>query len=347
MKFLPEPGLLYDAISYGLIYFNHNIVKQRKRNAANESPLMFFDKFHIGKRKIEPPQTLYPFFWFNNRRATLMYSYFSQFFNFDCPDVPGFLATLKTREFRSFCVNYYLAPFASKLNLERVAAGDPAECIRAIACLADQVTELTSFVDFFVDFDSLASELEYFLAESYRRLEGFHKGYSELVKDLRRELEVSGDAIKRMQNIDANHSMLHDSYTIHLMEHSVVFALRIGEDRYIFCMGASSRRTITHWGGYYDITMQSFGNSFGNEFMYKIIQELRKGDDTITMLSKKLYISRSTIDRCMSRLYDELIVRIAKKVGTEIYYALDPDYFVVARERILNEIDSILSDLSI
>jgi DNA-binding transcriptional ArsR family regulator len=148
-----------------------------------------------------------------------------------------------------------------------------------------------------------------------------------------------------MYQIDNQYAFKDDAFSLLMMQHFAILENIVLNRKILFFFGANSIKSISKWlGDYSRISVVSFGKAFGNEVKYDIIQELRKGEKTVSQLSKKLFISRSTVDRYLLSLCDELVVKVVKKAGTEIYYSLNPYYVIAAKEEINRYLDGIWRD---
>ena len=81
---------------------------------------------------------------------------------------------------------------------------------------------------------------------------------------------------------------------------------------------------------------------FSNETMLDIINALTVEPLTITQLSFKLYASRTTVDRLVGLLYDNMAVVVTKSNGNEKYYKINPEFFLAAKEVFNKKIDDLL-----
>jgi hypothetical protein len=352
MNFMAEPGILLDVIEYSMIYFNQNALKYREKIFTNqeEDPFLYFDLFRAGKRKIDPPADLYPFFYYDPKSAnlTLMFSYLWSGYDFSESSHTDFFSMLNSEDFRRFSIRYYLGAHTDEIDLDRVLSGDTKSCLKALALLNCHGDSLVYFVDFFHNFESLVSSLIEYMTYCYGKIAAFHEKVIPEICDRVYDECIRYEAIiKRMYELHGSISFAEEYFTIHLMEHLALFHQTIHSGtHHLFFIGASSKQTITRWSDYTNISIISFGQSFGNEVKYDIIQELRKGEHTVSQLAKKLYIARSTVDRYLLSLCENLVVQISKKVGTEIYYKLNANYMLAAKEEVKRILDDICADLT-
>ncbi|NLO46999.1 MAG: winged helix-turn-helix transcriptional regulator [Clostridiales bacterium] len=352
MNYLAQPGILMDVIGYTMIYFNQNALKYREKIFSNqeEDPFTYFDLFRAGKRKIDPPAKLYPFFYYDPKSTnlTLMFKYLWETHDFSQQRPADFFASLCGEAFRRFCIEYYLIGYQNELDINGVLAGDMKSCLHALSLLNTHGNNLVYFVDFFQDFESLAASLSEYMSYCFNKIEAFHeKLVPEMIDRIFEEYIRYESIIKRMYEIQDNMSIAEEYFTIHLMEHLALFHKpAFNGINHLFFIGASSRQTITRWSDYTNISIISFGQSFGNEVKYDIIQELRKGEHTVSQLAKKLYIARSTVDRYLLSLCENLVVQVSRKAGTEIYYKLNGNYMLAAKEEVKRILDDICADIT-
>ncbi len=179
MNYIAQPGILFDVIGYTMFYFNQNALKYREKIFSNqeEDPFLYFDQFRAGKRKIDPPAKLYPFFFYDPKSTnlTLMFKFLWETFNFAEHRPADFFASLSSEAFRRFCIEYYLNDFQNEVDINRVLSGDLKSCLQALSLLSAHGSNLVYFVDFFQDFVSLAATLTEYMSFCYGKIESFHE----------------------------------------------------------------------------------------------------------------------------------------------------------------------------
>jgi DNA-binding transcriptional ArsR family regulator len=241
---------------------------------------------------------------------------------------------------------HYLAPFTAQVDLDAILAGDADSILKAVALLSFHQENLIYFVDFFQHFESLVHALAEYMTDLFGKMKSFHSKYVPTVfNEIYEDYVQNEEMLKKMYQIDNRYTFKDDAFSVLLMQHLAILETIVRDNKILFFFGANSIKTINKWlGDYSKISVVSFGKAFGNEVKYDITQELRKGEKTVSQLSKKLFISRSTVDRYLLSLCDELVVRVVKKSGTEIYYSLNPYYVIAAKEEIIRYLDGIWLD---
>ena len=359
MRYDPQPGIVYDVIGYSTMFFNQRAMRSRQQTRTGgqgeaDDLFAWYDRFRMGKRRLDPPETLYPFFCYDAKAAsfvsfTPLFQFFWEHYDFQRCDTPAFLDALTGEAFRRFCLSFYLDGHAGKPDLEAVLRGEPDSCMRAMALLSAQGEKLPAFVDLFLHFDRLAAQLRAYMTDCCERMAAFHRKYvPPLLDGLCTAYQTNEAAIRRMLNAAAAGPPETQRFTVHLIEHLVLLCKPLGgQAGDLLFFGANSGTTIRRWGDFGNASILAFGKAFGNEVKYNVIQTLCHGACTVSQLARALYVSRSTMDRCLHDLADSRIVRVSKRVGAETYYALDRDYFFVIREvvnRVLDEIWASLLD---
>jgi DNA-binding HxlR family transcriptional regulator len=350
MTFIAEPGIMLDVLGYNMLFFSQNIFEYRERAlfANEEDPLLYFNLFRTGRRKIEPPNRFFPLFRFNSKYLETypLFSYFWERYDFAANNSADFLKSLRGEDFRRFCVEFYLKEHSDSADIDGIMRGDLRNAVQAMAILKTQGRDIQYFVDFLSGFDDMIDELIPYLADCHARMAAFHE---RIVPKLKESIcgvfESSESVLRRMSDIGEGTPLREQNYTIHLMEHLTLLSKRFSERRYLLFMCANSERAILHWGDTSSISLMSFGQDFGNDVKYSIIQELRKGEKTASQLAKALYISRSTTDRCLKSLQSNLAVTVSRKIGTEVFFVLNPKYFLTVKAKLLRDINNILDDI--
>jgi DNA-binding transcriptional ArsR family regulator len=351
MKFVAEPGIMLDVLEYNMFFFNHDVMRVRDNVYAGEeaSTFLYYNQFRTRKRFADPPMSFLPFFCFRQSYLKFfpLFEYFWNNYDFSSNSSDAFFQSLKSEDFRRFCFNHYLQESLQESEISDVLQGDVRAKLNAIALLSGHEKNLVHFVDFFMNFDALTDELVKSLTACYEKMKAFHKiVIPDIFNAVNSDLQVNEAALRGIHSIDSSVSLKDELYSIHLIEHySMTLKKYNGNKSYLFFMGASYKNSIDKWGDYGQINIVSFAQAFSNEVKYDIIKELRNGEQTVSQLAKKLYISRSTVDRYLISLYKNLIVTVSKKVGTEIFYQLNPNYIIAAKDKITHELDEIYKDI--
>jgi DNA-binding transcriptional ArsR family regulator len=346
MHYISEPGMIYDTICYSTIYFNRQTISAGLKLKNEDDLFFFYERFRMGKRKVDPPQKLYPFFYYDGKILSPIAVYFFKTFDFLTDNFKSFIEKLNLSEFKKLCFSHYLAQYENEVDIEFILSGDVDSILKAVALMSVHNENLIYFVDFFRHFETLVCELVDYLTDLYGKMKSFHSKYVPTVfNEIYEEYLKNEEILKKMYQIDNQYAFKDDAFSILMMQHFAILENIVLNRKILFFFGANSIKSISKWlGDYSRISVVSFGKAFGNEVKYDIIQELRKGEKTVSQLSKKLFISRSTVDRYLLSLCDELVVKVVKKAGTEIYYSLNPYYVIAAKEEINRYLDGIWRD---
>ncbi|MDR2357044.1 MAG: helix-turn-helix domain-containing protein [Oscillospiraceae bacterium] len=350
MNFAAEPGVMFDVIVYNVLYFNQAAKKWWNRNSDfGVDPLSYFNSFRTGRRRVDPADFLYPFFYFNQRlypKDVPLTQYFWDKYVYLGWDAERFMESLRGEEYRRLCYKYHLDGVSPAVDLDKVLKGDPESVMAAIASLSSHGDNLVYFIDFFIRFDEMAEELISCLRGCRKKMAVFHeKCAAPLLPALYDDCVAYEDTVKRMHGILPDVSLARERITVHLMDHLALFCGAVSSGSYIFFLGANCKKLILRWSEYGKVTLRTFGQAIGNEVNLDIIEELRRGERTVSQLAKKLFISRSTVDRCLHALHEELVVTVVRKIGAEIYYALNPHYILMAKAEMLVFLDGLWRDL--
>lgn len=352
MKHLTAPGIMYDVISYSVIYFNRDSYNNVKTYYSDKSidTYKYYDIFRQGKRKIDPPDYLYPFFYFSSdpknhfTNFSLLQSYFLNHYNFLDFNLTNFLDSLKAPSFKQFCMAYYFKNHADQISIDGLAAGNVDDCMQAMLILHKHGDRLRYFYQLIRSFDELLPSLLEYLENCYVRMASFHAQFGQgFFDDVYSYYLKNADDINKAQNLSTEDLQNITCYTIHLIDHLMMFdRMPLNSDTGMFFFGSSSLENVLGWSNYSNLDVLSFCSAFGNEIKKDIIMQLAEKEQTISQLASALFTSRSTINRYVVSLYENLVIQISKKIGTETYYSLNPKYFVIVKKKVEDMLDQII-----
>ena len=343
---------MYDVISYTVIYFNPDSYNNVKTYYSDKSidTYKYYDIFRQGKRKIDPPDYLYPFFYFfSDTRShftnfSLLQSYFLNNYNFLSFDLQDFLTSLTSPAFKQFCMNYYFKNHTDRLSIDGLTAGNVDDCMQAMLVLHKHGEKLRYFYQLIRGFDELIPALVEYLENCYIRMSSFHSQFGQSFFDgVYSYYQKNAEDVNRAQNLTQEDLDSISFYTVHLIDHLMMFDKKPPESQTgMFFFGASSMENVLGWANYSNLDVLSFCSAFGNEIKKDIIMQLAEKEQTISQLASALFTSRSTINRYVVSLYESLVIQISKKIGTETYYALNPKYFVIVKKKVEDILDMII-----
>ena len=145
--------------------------------------------------------------------------------------------------------------------------------------------------------------------------------------------------VKRACMIDDEINFENQTYSVcYLDQYLIMKRSTQGKKPFAFLLGCNYSDVLSQAIDYRYITIYSVIKSYGNDTKIEIIRELSKREMTISQLSRKLHLSRSSIGRYVA------VVRV-KRVGADIYLRLNPEYFIQSKSAFINYVDNILLEL--
>lgn len=238
---------------------------------------------------------------------------------------------------------YILEPYRDQLDIEAVLKEDPKSITEAVVLLRSHGSRLRSFVRLFYEFDEVANELRKHMEPLVFRLRRFHEKYKEVVmKAIERfsapdvvKVYVKKSGMSNLTDISSQ------TFSVTLL-HPTVLIWRNEGDNFAFILSTNAYTSITLYAHHKNIPPYSIATLFSNEMIRDIIGALSNQEETITRLSMQLHVSRTTIDRLVNLLHNECAVVVSRVEGNEKYYRLNPEYFLVAK----NKFDIVFEELS-
>lgn len=337
MKFNPVPGIIYDAIVYNIFYFCKDTFYKNVRQYVenNQDVFFYYNKFCALKPLPIPDETFYPFFFIDGATPCILSKCFIKQFDFYKGSYEDFLSILNDkRQFKREVAYYYLEQYRQEIDIEKVIEGNPLAITEAVVLLRSHRSYMKVFAHLFHEFDSIIDGLIEYLKNLFSVLERFHtKHKKEVDEALNKFLDPQIiDVYKRKNRIDKSVNMSEQEFSVVLLHPSVIIH-NYRENVYFHILATGAYKCMARLPVYRNITEYSLIRVFSNEMTFDIIKRLSKGDLTISMLSQQLHISRTTVDRLVNELYSEFAVYISRSVGKEKYYEIDPNFFLVAKEK--------------
>ena len=336
-------GIIYDAITYSTIYFCRDAMYKIMRLYANKEEDIFFyyDKFREAKGSITPPDDLYPFFYFGNKGPTVITEYFRRNISLETGTLNDFINELKkVAYFKRFVVFYYLDEYKKDIRIEDVIKKDPVSVARAMVLLRDHGSKTDTFIRLFYDFESLTEELIQYFQILFHKLKILHQKnknlYENAVQNFNKKENITVLQKSRgLKDFDINKQV----YGVSLI-HPFVCAIQFTGGGGLIGYRVNCVFPVNE--SYKHVNISLISKIFSNETMLDIINALTVEPLTITQLSFKLYASRTTVDRLVGLLYDNMAVVVTKSNGNEKYYKINPEFFLAAKEVFNKKIDDLL-----
>lgn len=346
MKINEAAGVIYDAIFYSYIYFNKEKIYQRLKPYADKDSDIFayYDQMRKGNQPLTPSEDFYPFFYVSLQEQSFMTAYFRKYFKFDTGTYADFLALFKDKHaLKRALIFHYFDRYQDEIKLDQLIDGDVLAVTKAMVHLRTHGDRMNAFVRIFCDFDSLVEELVSYLEQLLHKVKLFHaknKGVCDIAVEnfcKKENLHVISKAYNldtiKVEEQSFGISLFHPYIYMLQFDHPIMQGFVIGHQAYL---AVPSHTAFRH------VTAAMISRIYSNDIMESIIDALSVEDLTITQLSMRLHVSRTTIDRLIGDLYDDLAVLISKSNGNEKYYRVNPDFFLAGKEAFINKINVLM-----
>lgn len=352
MKINESVGLIHDTIFYNVVYFS------RKNIFAHPVGLDFYqqtvqlphyDALISSKNCPEPPKSLFPFFYYDGFRSCAVTAYLNQYCNlFQLTTENFFSQILKKSEFRKFIMVYYFGNSFNEKELQRLCVAEGETVAKAMSILSDTFS-INNFIDMFYHFNQLVDNMiDHFhklipIISSYR---AEHK--AETLNILQKFISIDNQRLVQKSilnsSIETMISLERQTYSVCYLNQSIIKSSS-QNTKHFFVLGCDWAAYVSHAIDYRHVTMQSLMVSMGHPIKIEIINELRKGELTISQLARRLQLARTSISRYIVDLLDELVIIKSHKSGAEIYYRLNAIYFQYAKKILNQYLDETILDI--
>ncbi len=344
-------GIFYDMIYYNLIYFNRKSLelKYPGLNYDREAFFINYDTLRRARNHLDPPPQFFPFFCFYNDKPCVMSEFFQDAFDFFHDTIDSFLAKLSDKaSFKRFVYSYYLSDFLEQLSLDEVLRRDGESIGKALALLSKRI-DIEQFTYMFYHFNEVINSLVTYLNQLKPFIEAFHSTQKNKIQVVQDFISEDNQAMVRKCCPDRMDDLVHfesQTYSVSLLNKYLIVRQKCADkNKHAFLLGYDCCSLLSQIVNYRYITIYSVIKSYGNDTKLEIIRELSKKEMTISQLSRKLHLSRSSIGRYVEDLVEEVAIVRVKKVGADIYLRLNPEYFIQSKSAFINYVDTILFEL--
>ena len=343
-------GVLHDLISYNIFFFNRENSRIRAKVYAerDDDIFVYFDEMRKSKHFLDPPESLYPFFFFDMRTPCVTKEYFHKNFDFFTgTDVTFFNLFKDVNAWKRYVFYFYLEGHKD-INVEAVIAGDAVEISNAILAMRHHGDRAKTFVNLFHNFEQLTEELVKYLKQMHHKINLFHvkrKGlYEEVIERFCSNENIK--ILKKSYNIKSEVKLPKQTFSVcFINQYTFLYKHKNNASDYSFILGYNSHLVPPRSVNYKFLIPETASLIYTNPLVKDIMMALKKEELTITKLSMKLPISRPTVDRLIGVLYDDFAVHISRTNGNEKYYKLNPEYLLAIKSVIVEDIDDMLNGL--
>jgi len=306
--------------------------------AENENEI--FDNYYEFREKnaIDPSEDLYLFFYFDSKTPSVITNYFDSNRAFTHTLQSIFTILEDKPKLKRAVYYYYLEVLRKKdIDIEAVIKGDVKNTSYAVALLTSIHADYPKQVwRLFYDFDALVDELMAYFKKMIHKVNLYHTKkknlYEPIINDFIKSAHIN--TMKKNYFPNENINFNKQIYAIAFFNRIVIkiFHHKDTDKQISVLIGDGCNNASTSYANYKHITATSASKIFAVEPMNDIVNALLiKGEKSITQLSHILPHSRSTIHKFMELLDEELIVKISRKRGNEIYYEINFEYFIAAQ----------------
>ena len=342
-------GVIHDAIFYTIAYFNRKtLAADPAINIDEHIQLCHYDRLRTTVRVPDPPDRLFPLFYYNGRRSCVMTAYFNKNFDYFNDTVDDFYFKLLDKsKFKKFAMNYYFRTEFNDRELQKLCLSDGETVLKA-ATILSEIVDIKYYTDFFYHFSDLIDAAIEFFTNLLPFIQAYHSHHkTETAEILDRFISVDNQRLVRKSLIkddeDDNINLENQVYTVCYLNQYIV-ASYCTNHKYIFILGSDWPVLISQALDYHHVSMQSIMNSLGHSTKVEIVNELRKKDMTISQLARALQLARTSISRYVEDLLDELVIVKSRKSGPEIYYRLNVTYLRYAKDTFNQFLDQVILD---
>lgn len=343
-------GLIYDAIFYSVAYFNRKTLDAHPDSTHSARQIRFFhyDNLRATTRVPDPPESLFPLFYYNGHRCCVMTAYFDKSFDYFHDTIERLYSMLLDKSnFKKFIMAYYFGNHFDGRELQKLCLSEGETVMKAAAILSETV-EIKYYTQLFFHFnDFIDAAIKYFKQlipfiqtyRSKRKTEALDTLQEFLAIDIQRQVKK-----RLLKSDDSDEVQLENQvYSVCHLNQYIVADFCI-DKKYIFILGIDWPKVFSLALDHPHVTMQSIMNALGHPTKVEIVNELRKRDLTISQLARILHLARTSISRYVEDLLNELVIIRSRKSGPEIYYSLNSTYLRYAKATFDEFLDQAILD---
>ena len=342
-------GIIYDAFFYCVTYFNRKtLIADPVINIDEHIQLFHYDSLRATTRVPDPPNCLFPLFYYDGRRCCPMTAYFDKYFDYFNDTVDSFYSNLLDKsKFKKFIMMYYFGNDFDDKGLQKLCLCEGETVLKAATILSKKV-DITYYTDLFYHFSKLVDIAIEFLRQLTPFIQTYHsKHKAETVETLQKFMvnDIQLLVKKRRLKSDDSHEVQLEKqvYSVCHLNQYIVADFCI-DKKYIFILGVDWPRVFSLALNQPHVTMQSVMTALGHPVKVEIVNELRKRDLTISQLARRLHLARTSISRYVQDLLNELVIVRSRKSGPEIYYTLNSTYLRYAKATLDEFLDQAILD---
>ena len=346
MKNTPEAAIMYDMISYSVIYFNKSTAVEflkRETGIPDEDTLLQAYREFSASCHLEVPPNVYPFFYFNGTISCPLSKMWSDYFK----TYQQYRQQIcNIHAFKSFIIKYFFENLVGEEDTEKIIKGDGETIARSLSLLTVSLHLDANLVPIFSNicyhFADLVKSLLAYLDRLQVILRQYHVKRMPQSNRILREFfsnEDQQNLFRKSYELEENIRLKEQVYSIcYIQPYVQTFSTR-DKREYVFLFGYLMLHCIEDRIHYGYINAVHALQVFGKVYTHDVLECLKSGNKTISQIARIMHISRTSISRLIYVLADELVLKSYKK---EIYYELNYEYLKHARTKIIRYLDELL-----
>ena len=168
-------GVIRDAIFYCSAYFKRKTVLSDPPINIDENVQLFhYDSLRTIPQVPDPPDCLFPLFYYNGRRCCPMTAYFDKYFDYFNGTVKSFYSKLHNKlRFKKFIMMYYFSNDFDDKGLQKLCLCEGETVLKAATILSKKV-DITNYTDLFYHFSKLVDTTIEFLRQLIPFIQTYH-----------------------------------------------------------------------------------------------------------------------------------------------------------------------------
>ena len=333
MEYDSRMGIAYDALFYGVIYFNEKSFKNffLTTYGIAEDEHKFAEEL---KRQIpEPPNTLYPFFFCDFTKPSFLVSWFYDDFYFGREDFTDFIERLMedVPSLLQSLFQYYLSEDPANYS-----SGE--EFVKKIFQLDIDRELQMQLIYLWSDYNLVFQQLNDFLMASYKEIILLYESQKVLIRNTLKIFTTEHfiEGLNILSTVQDAKFQKRDKIAVSLLNAALILQRRTTKREFAYVLGCRCNSCLDLHQNYYRIPIDTLFRVFGNKIVIDILLLLNEKEHTVTQLAEKIFVSRQTVNRHALWLIDFKLISVSRKTGPEVYYRINPKFFSAAKVKMDN-----------
>ena len=348
MKQTDHPAIIYDAIFYGIIYFNMPVLKEAYETLRLNYEDAFNYYYEVNNSCKPLDQCLYPVFYYDGEKSSVLISYMRKNVDFHTHTMNDFIdMILDNAKFKEHVFGC-LFENIPRNEIEKLMKKDS----EAIAKVFEHQTwnaKMREQTMFFVNhFPYVCDVLHKYLIEIHRHISALRKKYIAVIEQ--RTKEMSDKEILSLfdKHYSLSELIMEKSYfSLSFMSQFVIWSLTMGnkETESTFILGNRFKEFLLTKNKGSPTPINKYYFVLGDPIRFNVIGLLKQyGVLTLTDIARLANVSTSTAFNVLNIFNNYNVVKANHKEGRKVYYTLNIDFFALSVENHNDYVNYITSD---